>query len=346
MKRKFVKLLIAALSVVTISCAATACDFGNNNSSGNSSNNESQLPESAVVLDKTTATMDLYETLTLTANLENLTGDVVWSSSDPAKATVVDGVVTSLAEGEVTITATAGEKSASCVVTITSSGQIPVLAVNNESVSLTQGAEFTVLPTLTYKGNAVNATFGYASADPTVATVENGKITAVASGNTTITVTVSYLGFETAKIVTVNVTANVAFELSTSEITLGAIEAADYVTSQTVTATVVDNGEPVATPVIAWATQNAEVATVDNGVITAVGAGETTITATYVSTDNEEFIVNVKVTVEKPVLDGVLANNVLDIDADDTETVALGLEGIDGVAADLVKLINKSKNNA
>ena len=346
MNKKFVKLLIVTLSVATMAFAAASCNFSNNGQTDSPSGSEVQLPESAVKLDKTSATMDLYETLALTASLENLTGEVVWTTSDAEKATVANGVVTSLSEGEVTITATVGEKSASCVITITSSGQIPVLSLNNESVSLKEGSEFTLIPTLKYKDATVDATFDYSSADPTVATVENGKVTAVASGNTTITVMVSYLGFQTAKVVSVNVTANVAFDLSESEITLGAIEAADYFTSKTVTATVVDNGVTVDAPIIAWATKNAEVATVENGVITAVGAGETTVTATYVSSDNEEFIVNVKVIVEKPVLDGVLTNNVVDLDADESATVAIALDGIDASASNLVKVVNKSKNNA
>ena len=69
-------------------------------------------PQSSLTLDKTTANMDLYESLTLTATKHNLEGDVTWSSSDPAKATVENGVVTALKEGEVTITATVGSVSA------------------------------------------------------------------------------------------------------------------------------------------------------------------------------------------------------------------------------------------
>lgn len=55
------------------------------------------------------------ETVTLTVNLE---GEIEWTSSDEAVATVADGVVTAVKAGEATITATIDGKSAVCAVTV------------------------------------------------------------------------------------------------------------------------------------------------------------------------------------------------------------------------------------
>ena len=82
------------------------------------------LPVESVTLDKTTATIEVEETLQLTANvlpLDAANKNVVWTSSDATVATVVDGKVTGLKEGTTTITATSeanDEIKATCEITV------------------------------------------------------------------------------------------------------------------------------------------------------------------------------------------------------------------------------------
>ena len=67
------------------------------------------------------ATAELYpgETVTLTATVDpEAEGAVVWASSDEAVATVADGVVTAVKAGAVNITASIGDVSAICSVTV------------------------------------------------------------------------------------------------------------------------------------------------------------------------------------------------------------------------------------
>lgn len=71
-----------------------------------------------VVLDKTTAFIDVAGTVTLTASPIPAGTSVVWSSSDTDVATVAAGVVTGVAAGTATITATVGSATATCVVTV------------------------------------------------------------------------------------------------------------------------------------------------------------------------------------------------------------------------------------
>ena len=76
----------------------------------------------AIALDKTTAQLEAGETLQLTASLEpaGATGTVVWSSNAEAVATVnQSGLVTAVGAGSAIITATVGELSATCTVTVT-----------------------------------------------------------------------------------------------------------------------------------------------------------------------------------------------------------------------------------
>ena len=78
-------------------------------------------PCTGITLDKDTLTIARGETATLTATVEptDTTDKVVWSSKDDKIATVKDGVVTAVGQGETTITAACGDKTASCKVTVT-----------------------------------------------------------------------------------------------------------------------------------------------------------------------------------------------------------------------------------
>lgn len=73
----------------------------------------------SLTLDKTDFTLFAAgETYQLTATLQNVenAGEMVWTSSDPAIATVKDGLVTAVASGNATITVTNGDLKATCIV--------------------------------------------------------------------------------------------------------------------------------------------------------------------------------------------------------------------------------------
>ena len=77
------------------------------------------VSERSVTISQTTATINLDEsnTLTLTASSSD-GGEITWSSSDPAIATVVGGVVTAYDIGKVTITAQRGAATATCAIDV------------------------------------------------------------------------------------------------------------------------------------------------------------------------------------------------------------------------------------
>ncbi len=79
------------------------------------------IPVSSITIDKQTLTLDVNETFYLhTTVLPNNATDpsVTWTSKDKTKVTVVNGIIKGIAAGEVMIIATAGEKSDTCVVTV------------------------------------------------------------------------------------------------------------------------------------------------------------------------------------------------------------------------------------
>ena len=71
-----------------------------------------------VTISKTTATIEIGQSITLTAEAED-GGEIVWSSSDEKIATVENGVVTGLKEGKAIITAKRAQAGAAiCEVTV------------------------------------------------------------------------------------------------------------------------------------------------------------------------------------------------------------------------------------
>ena len=103
-------LLAAGLFFVFTSCA--------NGSGGDSGS----VAVTSVELNKTSTSITVggTETLTATVKPDNATDkSVTWTSSDSTVATVEKGVVTAVKAGEATITAKAGDKTATCAVTVT-----------------------------------------------------------------------------------------------------------------------------------------------------------------------------------------------------------------------------------
>jgi len=143
-----------------------------------------------VTLNHSSVMMIPGEMLTLTAKVmpdEAVIKTITWSSRNPDVATVIDGVVTAIAEGETTITVTtnSGQRSAMCklivaypVSGVTLDQTYAVLTVD-ESTRLTA----TVLPE-----SAPDKSLKWESSAPDVATVnEYGVVIAKAPGTATVT---------------------------------------------------------------------------------------------------------------------------------------------------------------
>ena len=162
-----------------------------------------------VTLDAETADMKVGEQKTLVATItpDNATNkSVTWSSSDETIATVTaEGQVTALKAGVDTITVKTadGEKTASCVITITNV-DVDSVELNRSHIYIYPG-DNNQLTTTIAPANATIKDVTYASSDTAVATVSaEGLITAVAPGEATVTVTTVDGGKTASCIVTVN----------------------------------------------------------------------------------------------------------------------------------------------
>ena len=143
--------------------------------------------------------------------------------------------------------------------------------LGDTSINLTEGNTQTLVAVVK-PADATNQNVTWSSSDPNVATVENGVVTAVAPGQATITVTTEDGNKTDTCVVTVS-----AEEVPAETIALDKDTATVYKgKSETLKATLTPSN---ATSTITWVSSDTEVATVANGVVTAVAVGEATITA-------------------------------------------------------------------
>ena len=113
--------------------------------------------------------------------------DVTLSVADESIAKLEGNKLVAVSDGSTKITATSGIVKTSAKVTVTT--KVEQITLNKTEGTLTVGNSVTVTATVT-PDNATNATVNWTSSDETVATVDsNGKVTAVAAGNATITAT-------------------------------------------------------------------------------------------------------------------------------------------------------------
>ncbi len=233
--------------------------------------NKKVIPVSSVTLNKASLALikGQSETLTATVKPDDATDKkVTWSSSNTAIATVdQNGKVTAVAGGSATITAKAGDKQATCAVTVT----VPVssLTLNKSELALIKGQSETLTATVK-PDDATDKKVTWSSSNTAIATVDqNGKITAVAGGSATI---IAKNGDNQA-------TCAVTVTVPVSSVTLNKSELA-LIKGQSETLTATVKPDDATDKKVTWSSSNSSVATVDQyGKVTAVAGGSATITA-------------------------------------------------------------------
>ena len=148
------------------------------------------IPVESISLDQPYATVAVGSIVKLTATVypDNATFKTVfWKSSDATVAEVYNGTVKAIKEGSATITASAGEQTATCVITV----QHEMIPVESVSLNLTEitieVGETEALVATVNPDNADDKTVTWSSSDEAVATVADGVVTAIAEGSAVIT---------------------------------------------------------------------------------------------------------------------------------------------------------------
>jgi len=198
---------------------------------------------------------------------ENAQPEVVYTSGDETIATVDEnGVITGVAEGETTITATVGELSASRTVSVI----IPVERLEAESMALhladgPAALSYTVVPE-NFTGELT-----FASANNSIATVDaDGQITPVAVGDTNVTVTAPNGMTATAQVRVWDGPKELTLTPAKTEVTKG---------SGTQISVTDEQGNDVDAESVTWASSDETVAQVSGGWVDVTGTGAVTITA-------------------------------------------------------------------
>ncbi|MBE5930508.1 MAG: hypothetical protein E7268_05535 [Lachnospiraceae bacterium] len=201
------------------------------------------------------------ETLQLTANAS---GAVTWASSDKAIATVDEtGLVTAVTGGAVKITATVGKASDSVDLTVkTPEAKFVTITAATKELYLDGTLQ------LSAATNDGEGTITWKSSDETIAKVDaTGKVTAQGIGETTVTITASCEGYDSA---------TVTLKVKDYEVSVDVEKEVLYVGETTKVVVTHDAGNDA---VITFESDDEDVVTVDeDGNIIAVAAGTAMIT--------------------------------------------------------------------
>lgn len=230
-------------------------------------------------------------TLKATVVPDNATNKTVqWTTSDASVATVdQNGTVNAISSGNATITASAGDKSATCAVSVI----IPVTSITLNKTSLTlEKGSCEVLTATVSPQNATNKEVKWTSSDDAVAYVDNGVVTASKGGDATITASVGDF----------SATCTVSVIVPVSSITLNKTELTLLVGDNAqLEATV--NPEDATDKTVTWYSSDTDIATVDDGKITAVNFG-----IAYISVQTGNLVETCTVTVLTDSHEGVTAD--------------------------------------
>ena len=214
---------------------------------------------------------------------------LIWKSDDEKIATVSStGLVTGVKKGTTTITVTTKDGGFEKRI------EVAVDEVTLKGISMQDEVSIQI-----GKSEKLDVTFNpidypekelvWKSSDEKIATVDkNGKVTAKKIGKTTITATTKDGKKKASCKVTVAEKAEINIKLDKTELSLEGGK------SEYLNATITPNDD--STRGIAWSSSNKDVATVDNGKVTAVGDGEATITVTSIVDRSKSATCKVRVT--------------------------------------------------
>ncbi|RKN82089.1 Ig-like domain-containing protein [Paenibacillus ginsengarvi] len=208
---------------------------------------------------------------------DETTGDVtekaVWTTSNAAFATVVDGKILALDRGEATITAQYGKKTVKISVSV---GALDMLTISDRTLVLKEEERKQLTVTAKYKDGTVKDVTrdaDWSTSSAAVAEVSGGTVTAHSSGKATITAKFG------EKSVSATAQVELADKLSASHRSV--ILSKGQEAQVTLTATYSDGTTENVTSKADWSVTSSKIAEVSGGLVTSFERGKTSLVAKY-----------------------------------------------------------------
>lgn len=268
--------LVTGVGLGTASITATS-----EGKSGTATITVNPIPVATVTVLPGNATVAVAANTTLTATTKDANGNVLpsrvvfWSTSDSGKATVsASGVVTGVAKGSATITATSEGHSGSATITIVP-GAPAFVTVTPNPLTLAAGDTGRLVAVVQdASGDTISAAVSWSSATGATATVSgSGLVTGVSEGTVLVTATSGGITGADTVIVTPAPVATVTMASPGTHLGVGA-------TIQ-FSATPRDAAGQPLVRVVGWSSSDTTVATVSaTGLVTGVSPGNVVISAT------------------------------------------------------------------
>jgi uncharacterized protein YjdB len=288
--KKMLKLKASMLAIATLVLLVASCKDDENNETAPVAGVKSLTVNPAKLY------LEVDSTKKLTVTLEPADApneSLIWSSYNRDIATVrstggLTAEVTGVSIGTTLITiVTSNDKRITCEVTVSKS--VPLVAITvrpNDSLHLEPGESRQLVATQG-PANATNYNPVWTSSNPEVATVEDGLVAAVGAGEATVTVTSGNISKSIEVQVTDPLTSITILQFSQGEL----LHLTEIGNTRQLTATPVPEKSRGYNPV--WTSTDPNVATVEDGLVTAVGLGRAII---IVASGDISDSVNVRVT--------------------------------------------------
>lgn len=273
------KKLLSIIFAVLLAIAPTFGCSGNN-----------EKPE--LSLSQTKINMTLFGESELVASYKKLDG-VKWSNKDDS-VVKIDGTgdcikVIAVGSGISVITATAGNLSESCTVSVNASTERLTLSTcGYDNVSIREGGTIFVPSIVTFAGeNFAKATIKYSVEDESIATVdEKGIVTAIKEGQTKMFVRAEYYGVQSnVCVVDIVVSKGALLKINAAYVSLYATDAEDdpalFPNRYPISVSLIDGENSVENVDYVATSSNEDVVKIENGLIESVGTGSAYINVSY-----------------------------------------------------------------
>ncbi len=268
-------LLIIAVSLLLVSCT-------------NGKENQNNQSDALILSKQSIVFSDVGDSATVTATIiENgrtldaeSAAQIEWSSQNESVAVCNGGVITAVGYGSCAIRATYKQMVSVCF--IANPSPFPTLSISEHEITFDNIGHKVEITATSETGEDITSVSSWISSNERIATCQNGIVTAVGYGSCTITAI--YQNSKTAICnVTVNNPTSSAISLSETELMMSVGKTHTlYVKEQ-----LDENVE------IEWISSNPEVASCENGVVTAKKRGIAVIIATTASGETAAAVVNV-----------------------------------------------------